>query len=245
MGLAGVLYLPGEPAREVARADIEDAGKILLRQLQFLLDPLQRLIPTLEDFGHIGTLENSIICVLTFVKTKSWGPRRDIAGTEFGLKRRIKPVSLLLPDPGNASLGVRLRYLRKKLGLSLDDLSEKSGLHRNILSRLERNKGRKANHPWVLGRILPFLAGRFKEAFPEAKGDPYDFFIPPKSFGSWLKNLRLRRGMRLRDLAATLGVKPFTIIRYEADLSKPDQAVRARLRKTFKLNGELDRFLPG
>lgn len=169
-------------------------------------------------------------------------PRRDVAGTEFGLKRRIKPVCLLLPDPGKASLGVRLRFLRRKAGLSLDDLAKKSGLQRNVLSRLERDKTRKANYPWVLGRILPFLAGRFKEAFPEAKGDPYDFLIPPKTFGGWLRNLRMRRGMKLKDLAQALKVRPFTVIRYEADATKPARAVRNNLRRFYRLNGEIDRF---
>jgi transcriptional regulator with XRE-family HTH domain len=149
---------------------------------------------------------------------------------------------LLLPEPEKASLGVRLRYLRRKAGLSLDGLAEKSGLQRNLLSRLERNKGREANLPWVLGRILPFLAGRFKDAFPEAKGDPYDFLIPPTTFGGWLKNFRMRRGLKLIDLARAVKVRPFTIIRYEADESKPNPEVRGNLRRAYRLNGELDRF---
>lgn len=139
-------------------------------------------------------------------------------------------------------MGARLRFLRRKAGLSLDDLAGKSGLHRNILSRLERDKGRDANQPWVLGRILPSLAGRFKEAFPEAKGDPYDFLIPPTTFGGWLKNFRMRRGLKLKDLAIALKVRPFTVIRYEADESKPNSEVRGNLRRAYRLNGELDRF---
>lgn len=113
--------------------------------------------------------------------------------------------------------------------MSLDDLAAKSGLQRNVLSRLERDKTRKANYPWVLGRILPFLARRFKEAFPEAKGDPYDFLIPPTTFGGWLKNLRMRRALKLKDLARALKVQPYTVIRYEADASKPSPEVRENL----------------
>ena len=121
-------------------------------------------------------------------------------------------------------------------------MAAKSGLSRNALSRLERGKTRKANLPWVLGKILPFLARHFKEAFPEAKGDPYDFLIPPSTFGGWLKNFRMRQGLRLIDLARALKVRPFTVIRYEANETKPDPRVRQNLRRAFRLNGEIDRF---
>ncbi len=136
----------------------------------------------------------------------------------------------------------RLRYMRKRLHLTLDDFSKQTGVARSVLSRLERGGTRKANYPWVLGRILPFLSSRFKEAFPESKGDPYDFIIPPSSFGSWLKNFRLRRGMKLNHLAKLLNVRPYTIIRYEAGQTKPAESVRQDLKRIFKLNGELDRF---
>lgn len=97
-------------------------------------------------------------------------------------------------------------------------------------------------HPWVLGRLLPYLATQFKETFPEAGGDPYDFLIPPTTFGGWLKNFRMRRGLRLKELARRLKVRPFTVIRYEADKSKPALEVRQNLRRAFGLNGEFDRF---
>lgn len=131
--------------------------------------------------------------------------------------------------------------MRKRLQLTIEDLSKKSRLSHNVIARLERDETRKAN-PWVLGRILPVLADRFKETFPEAKGDPYDFLIPPVSFGSWLKNFRLRKALRLKDLAAALGLNPYTIIRYESDQTKPEELIRERLRKIYKLNGQLDRF---
>lgn len=131
--------------------------------------------------------------------------------------------------------------MRKRLGLTIEDLSAKSRLSHNAISKLERDATRKV-HPWVLGRILPFLASRFKETFPEAEGDPYDFLIPPTTFGGWLKNFRMRRSMKLKDLARALKVRPFTIIRYEADETKAAPEVRANLRRTYRLNGELDRF---
>jgi transcriptional regulator with XRE-family HTH domain len=131
--------------------------------------------------------------------------------------------------------------MRKSLHLTIEDLSRKSRLSHNVIARLERDETRKA-HPWVLGRILPFLAFRFKETFPEANGNAYDFLIPPVSFGAWLQNLRLRRGLKLQELAKLLGVHPYTVIRYEHNQTEPDQSVRLRLKKNFGLNGELDRY---
>ena len=173
--------------------------------------------------------------------TSNMGPRRCVAGNEFGLKRRLKPDYFLLPDPTKASLGERLRYMRKRLHMTIEDLSRKSRLSHNAIARFERDETRKTN-PWVLGRIFPFLASHFKETFPEAKGDAYNFLIPPVSFGAWLQNLRLRRGLQLRQLAKLLGVHPYTLIRYERNQTTPAQAVRLRLKNRFGLNSELDRY---
>ena len=131
--------------------------------------------------------------------------------------------------------------MRRRLGLRIEDLSAKSGLSHNALSRLERDATEKV-HPWVLGRVLPYLASQFNETFPEAGGDPYDFLIPPVTFGGWLKNFRMRRALKLKDLAHALKVRPFTVIRYEADASKPTLVVRRNLRRIYRLNGELDCF---
>lgn len=131
--------------------------------------------------------------------------------------------------------------MRRRIGLTIEELSKKSRLSHNALSKLERDATRKV-HPWVIGRVLPFLAARFKETFPEAGGDPYDFLIPPTTFGGWLKNFRMRRGLKLIDLAHAVKVRPFTIIRYEADESKPSPDVRQKLARAFGLNGELDRW---
>ena len=86
------------------------------------------------------------------------------------------------------------------------------------------------------------LASRFKETFPEANGDAYGFLIPPVSFGAWLRNLRLRRGLQLQELAKLLRVRPYTLIRYERNQNKPGQAVRLRIKERFGPNNELDRF---
>jgi transcriptional regulator with XRE-family HTH domain len=115
------------------------------------------------------------------------------------------------------------------LGLTIEDLSRKCRLSHNVIARLER--GESHIQPWVLGRILPTLAPRFKEAFPETNGDAYDFLIPPTSLGRWLKNQRLRRGMKLRELSEALIVNIYSVVRYESDRSKPSPTVRERLRR--------------
>lgn len=96
--------------------------------------------------------------------------------------------------------------------------------------------------PWILGRILTLLKGRFKEAFPDARGDIYDYLIPPKTFADWLRNLRLRHGLQQTELAKTLGVNRYTINRYEMNRSNPSQEVHRRLKECFGLNGELNKF---
>ncbi|HAZ08399.1 MAG TPA: hypothetical protein DCZ01_07755 [Elusimicrobia bacterium] len=83
------------------------------------------------------------------------------------------------------------------------------------------------------------MSGRLKEAFPN--GDPYDFLIPPLTFGGWLRNQRLRRGMAQKQLATSLGVHPFTVIRYERNSTVPDSNVQQRLKEI--LGSGFERFL--
>lgn len=134
--------------------------------------------------------------------------------------------------------------MRKSLGLTQEELEERTGLWKSVLTRLERDKTSVRQLPWILGRVLPTLKDRFSAAFPETNGDPYAFVYPPTTFGGWLRNLRARHGLKLREMALMLGVKPFTIIRYENNVSRPDPMVRSKLKQQFKLNGELDRVLP-
>jgi len=114
-------------------------------------------------------------------------------------------------------------------------------LGHNTIAKLERDE-MKSIKPWVLGRMLPFLLAKFKEVFPDAVGDAYDYLIPPNTFGDWLRNLRLRRSLRQGELAKSLGVNKFTITRYEANQSLRNREIRCRLQKRYGLNGEFDKF---
>jgi len=62
-------------------------------------------------------------------------------------------------------------------------------------------------------------------------------------FASWLRNFRMRRGLLQVDLAKMLGVNRVAIWSYEHRGSRPRPAVMNRLKRRFKLNGEIDRFL--
>jgi transcriptional regulator with XRE-family HTH domain len=120
----------------------------------------------------------------------------------------------------------------------VDGLSQKAGVSHNAISRIERDAIKRPNIK-VLGRLLSFFSGELSEAFPE--GDPYDHIIPPKSFGSWIQNQRLRRAMGLHEFARLMRVHVYSTIRYESDVFRPNAPVQRRLREVF---GEgIDRFL--
>jgi len=115
------------------------------------------------------------------------------------------------------------------VGLTIDELARKARLSHNVIACLERDET-KTVQPWILGRILPFLASRFKEAFPETEGDPYDFLVPPASFGSWLHNQRMRRCLKQKELARLAGVSRESIRRYEANETQPAKGIWDKLR---------------
>lgn len=153
-------------------------------------------------------------------------------------KRVISASRAPSAPPKGATLGTRLRFLRKSLGLTLDRFSQISGLSRNAISRIERDIIRHVE-PRILGRLMAHYANRLKEVFPE--GDPYDSIIPPKTLGAWIKNQRLRRGLEQKRLARELNVHVFSVVRYERDEFRPDAEVRKRLNKLF--GPGLERFL--
>jgi len=133
-----------------------------------------------------------------------------------------------IPELSNATLGMRLRYLRRRLHEPITSYATVTGLAHSTISRLERNKTGTID-PAIVGRLLSHLKNRFKDAFPDVQGDIYDFLIPPKTFGDRLRNLRLRRGMQQKELAKALGVARFTLQRYERNQSKPNAEIMCRI----------------
>lgn len=170
--------------------------------------------------------------------------RRTKSGLNFEINRSIGPISApaLILAPG-ARVGQRIRFMRRSLGYTLEQFAARAAVCRKRLSRLERGRSPKGKDPVLLGRVLPLLKPKFHEAFPETNGEPFDFIYPPDTFGGWLRNLRARKALGLKEMASMLGVAPFTIIRYEGELSKPDPLIAARLRHRFGFNGRVSRWL--
>lgn len=160
--------------------------------------------------------------------------------TFIPLKKSLDIQGFSAPDLADASIGKRIRYLRRKLRLAPAALAAAAGIGPNALLNLEREDA--APKEWVVGRILKAFGEKVREAFPGAK-DVYDYLVPPKDFASWLRNFRLRRGLQQAELAKVLGVSKVSICHYEGNLCKPRPVILERFRRAFKLNGELDRFL--
>ncbi|MFH2202008.1 MAG: helix-turn-helix domain-containing protein [Elusimicrobiota bacterium] len=137
-------------------------------------------------------------------------------------------------------MGERIRYLRRRLRINYAAAAAGAGVSPNTLLRLERGEGRPQD--WTISRLLRYLGRALKEVFPGAE-DVYDLIIPPKDFGSWLRNLRLRRGLQQKELAEILGLSKVSVCRYEKNIVKPQEAILKRLRRRFSLNGEFERYI--
>lgn len=167
-------------------------------------------------------------------------PGTDECENKFEIERAIKPAYLVVPDLQTAPVGVRLRFLRKRRALTIAELQAASGVSHNAISALER--GAVPPNPWVLGRILSFHGQDASIVFP-GEGDIFDRIIPPASLGACLTNIRLRKALQLGDLARVMKVSKVAVWRYERNLMRPSNVALQRVRRAFKLNGELDGFL--
>lgn len=169
------------------------------------------------------------------------GPGGEHLTRSLNVKKRVYSGRFLLPDPTKASFGARLRYLRRRLDLTIGEFSKTTGLSHGAISRVERDAHRVLE-PWILGRIILQLQGRLGEVFPETKGDPCDFLYPRDTFGGWLKNFRARRGLLQNEVAKAMAVSTETIRRYQDNECKPSKRNLFKLKAVFGLNGELDRY---
>ena len=141
---------------------------------------------------------------------------------------------MAVPDLQTAPIGVRLRFLRKRRGLTIPDLEKSTGIGHNAISALER--GAVPPKPWVLGPILTFYGQDAAVVFP-GEGDVFDRVIPPIDLGAWLANFRLRKGLQLKELARVLQVSKVAVWRYERNIMRPSNISLERLQKAFKLTG--------
>ncbi|MDD5656838.1 MAG: helix-turn-helix transcriptional regulator [Elusimicrobia bacterium] len=145
----------------------------------------------------------------------------------------------MLPDPENTPLGGRLRFLRKRQGLTQAILSRRTGISPATICKLER--GGETAHPEIVGKLLAYFGRDVVEAFPEGK-DVFNELAPVKDFGSWLRNFRVRKGLQQVELAKMLGMSKASVSAYEHNQTKPGNVILKKLRAAFKLQGEFDRF---
>ena len=92
-------------------------------------------------------------------------------GTQLVIKRAIKLVYLPVLDFSTATLGARLRYLRKRLGYTITSLATMTKLGHNTIARLEREEAKSAK-PWVLGRIPRFISRGSRTRFRTSPAMP-------------------------------------------------------------------------
>ena len=160
-----------------------------------------------------------------------WGPFKGINGNRLELVRWLNPVYIASFDLANATLGARLRYLRRGAKVTIALLATRSKVSHNAISRLERTPDGRTN-PAILERILQVLGVNFQEISP-GSGDCFDLLVPPKTPGSWIKNARLKKGLRQKALAERLGVSRETVRRWERDLVRPGSKIQNHLNKVL------------
>ena len=136
-------------------------------------------------------------------------------------------------------MGGRFRFLRKRQGLTQADLERRTGISRITICKLER--GGPAMRLEIIGKLLAYFGKEAEDAFPE--GDPVDHVFPVSDFGLWLRNFRVRRGLQQVELANAIGVCKASISAYEMNQTRPQNVVLQRLKKVFRLDGELNHFL--
>lgn len=119
-------------------------------------------------------------------------------------------------------------------------MARRTGTSPVLICKIER--GDDTVHPEIVGRVLAYFGRETADAFSEGM-EPVDYFIPVKNFGSWLRNFRVRKELQQDNLAEVLGVCKGSVSAYEKNQTRPKDAVRKRLKRVFKLNGEFDRFL--
>lgn len=174
------------------------------------------------------------------LERSNWLPQRDPGGNKLSVVKIIRNRLVIIPDLANTPLGARVRFLRKRQGLTIPDLERHTGISHGTISRLERDSA--AVNVAAVGKLLAYFGRDLHEAFSDGEY-PHDQVAPVTDFASWLRNFRVRKGLRQVELARILGVSKVSVCRYERNRSRPQGVILRRLKKAFKLNGEFDRFL--
>lgn len=179
-------------------------------------------------------------------------PKIGVAGGTKPITRLIIIRWTSLPRPPVAlpqdnSLGSKLRYLRQTQGITQNTLATTIGHPAQLIAKYERNEIKQPN-PHILQKLASALKVKpnklisiqdFESISNKSRlQDIYDYFIPPKDFGSKLKNLRLRRNIGQKELAEQLGLNRESIRRYEKNITRPNTNILTKLAET--LNAPLE-----
>ena len=152
----------------------------------------------------------------------------DKKGNCIELVRWLSPDYLTPLDPSQATMGSRLRYLRRRAGVTIAQLATLSGISHNTISRLERAPAFRVN-PGILEKLMQCLGVKFQEISPGTPENCYDLLIPPKTMGSWIKNARMKKGLQQKELARLLGINRETVRRWERDFVRPISRLQSQI----------------
>ena len=112
------------------------------------------------------------------------------------------------------NVGERIKFLRKTIGLTLDDLSRTTGVSRQTLSRYETGviKSIPSNRIEALAQALntspAYLMG----------WDDCSFDLSEKSVGERIRHLRILNGLTQEELALAAKVTKQAIYKYETGI---------------------------
>ncbi len=127
----------------------------------------------------------------------------------------------------------RLKELRIKNNLTLDDIEAKTGIKRGTYSNYENNKTEPKMETWQK------LADYFNVSTSYLMG------LNNNDFGNRIKELRIKNGLSQGDLAEKIGVKANTICQYEKGKRHPNDKIWQKLADYFNVSipsasGEID-----
>jgi transcriptional regulator with XRE-family HTH domain len=147
------------------------------------------------------------------------------------------------PEPPSGGLPGRLLALRRRLGLTQEQLAKKLGLDEGSVSRWEAGARRPSQ--WMAGRLKVLLQAMEKGdiKLAEVRDPTLSFFdltrwrrkpptsvtIQPRTFGERLRERRLRLGLSMKELAQRAGTSRGTVFRVEANKLRPSAKLRRAL----------------
>lgn len=126
------------------------------------------------------------------------------------------------------TLGSNIRKYRVLCGFSQLELARTAGVALSGVIAYEKDRITRPD-PVIIQKIAKALQVAEIALFPDAPAgakDAIDVLCPPVSFGSRIRNLRLRKGFQQKELAEMLGIHKVSLCRYEKDLICPDKKTK-------------------